>query len=236
MSNSEIQVQDRSAEFYEEVRYKGYGLKYHAGMISGMIGNDLEGRILDVGCGTGIISRMYPAKDITGMDISEGMLRYHPGKCLKGSADDIPFEDSSFDAVIGRSILHHLSDAEKALREMRRVLKPGGKLVLWEANKSWLAEFLRRIAQPSERFSETHGSFSDLPGVVRKYFRLRQVKYQGFIAYPLFGFPDIINFEKRLPMKGLVFAAAYKFDEFLSGLPMIQKLAFAVRIKAEKPS
>lgn len=235
MSDREIQVQDHSAEFYEGSRYRGYGLRYHSAIIRGMVGDELDGKILDVGCGTGIISRLYPDKDITGVDISEGMLRYHPGKCLLGSADDIPFEDASFDAVIGRSILHHLGDPEKAVREILRVLRPGGKLVLWETNKSRPADLVRRKAQPHDRFSETHGSFSDLPGLIRRYFTLRQVRYQGYVAYPLFGFPDIINFERRLPLKPLIFPMCWGVDEVLSRVPLIRKLGFAVRIKAEKP-
>ncbi|MEI7835433.1 MAG: class I SAM-dependent methyltransferase [Planctomycetota bacterium] len=235
MSDSEIQVQDHSAEFYEEVRYKAYGLKYHSAILRGMVTDDLDGVILDVGCGTGIISRLYPHKDITGIDISEGMLKYHPGKCLRASADAIPFEDSSFDAVIGRSILHHLDNPGKALAEMRRVLKPGGKLVLWETNKSWLAQMIRRAAQSHERFSDSHSSFADLPSLVAEHFDLRQVRYQGFLAYPLFGFPDVTNFAKYMPLKSWVFWATFKFDMLLSRLPLIRKMAFAVRIKAQKP-
>jgi len=234
MSDREIQVQDHSAEFYDSVRYQGYGFKYHAAVIRGMVGKDLGGHILDVGCGTGIISRLYPDKDITGIDISEGMLRYHPGNCLRGSADDIPFPDESFDAVIGRSILHHLDDPAKAIREMHRVLRPGGRLVLWETNKSRPAELIRRKAQPHDRFSETHQSFSDLPAMIRRHFRLREVRYQGYVAYPLFGFPDIINFEKRMPLKRLVFAICWGLDEAIARVPLVRRLAFAVRIRAEK--
>ncbi len=119
---------------------------------------------------------------------------------------------------------------------VHRILKPGGKLVLWETNKSWLAQIIRRTAQSHDRFSDTHSSFADLPFLVAEHFAVRQVRYQGYLAYPLFGFPDVTNFAKYMPLKSWVFWATFKLDEFLGRLPLIRKMAFAVRIRAQKPA
>jgi len=119
---------------------------------------------------------------------------------------------------------------------MHRVLRPGGRLVLWEAHKSWLAQLIRAAAQSEDRFSASHGSFADLPSLVRERFDISQVRYQGFVAYPLFGFPDVINFARHMPLKSLLFQAAFALDEILGLLPLIRKTAFAIRIKAQKPA
>ena len=65
---------------------------------------------------------------------------------------------------------------------------------------------------------------------------VRQVRYQGYLAYPLFGFPDVTNFAKYMPLKTWVFWATFKLDEFLGRLPLIRRMAFAVRIRAQKPA
>jgi len=225
---SETRIQDHSAKYYEHERYRGNGLKYCIYTIEKF--GELNGKICDVGCGTGILSRLYPTKDITGIDISAGMLQFHLGNHVQGSVCDMPFNDHEFDMVIGRSILHHLPNPQKALFEFRRVLKPGGKLLLWETNKSWLATLVRRFTQHGDRFSEYHTAFKSLPNMVSCLFKVTNVSYEGFLAYPLFGFPDIINFNlPKFMLNPIVF-----IDELLSKTPVSKHVSFAVRIISEK--
>lgn len=229
---NEIEVQNHVADYYVNKRYKGLGLKYHFKVITEMM-EGIYGKILDVGCGTGIIHDLYPEYDITGIDISEGMLRHHQGEHYLASADNIPFPDRFFDCVVCRSVLHHLPDPKKALSEMVRVLKPGGRFVCWETNKSWLATFIRRMTQHGDHFSSYHCAFSDLGSLIREYFGSDsvQVKHQGFLAYPLLGFPDIIDFSFLVrPASDILLS----MDHFLSDVPLIKKLSFAVMIKARK--
>lgn len=226
----EIDVQDHVADFYVEKRYKGYGLKYHTHVIKQMMGG-INGRILDVGCGTGIINDLYPKLDIIGIDISPGMLKHHKGKNRLASANQIPFEDNYFDSVVCRSLLHHLPDCDKGLSEIKRVLKPGGKFVCWETNKSWLAELVRSKTQHGDHFSEYHTSFSDLRTLVSKYLKIGDCKYGGFLAYPLLGFPDIVDFSK---FSGIISDPLIWIDEFISNIPFINRLGFYVMIKAIK--
>lgn len=229
---NEIEVQDHVSDYYADIRYRNFGLAYHSWVIRGLM-DGAAGTILDVGCGTGIISEVYPHLDIVGIDISPGMLRHNKGKWIQGSAENIPLPDSSIDFIVCRSLLHHLPNPEKGLQEMKRLLKPGGKVVMWETNKSWLAEFIRSKTQHGDHFSEFHTSFKDLPSLVEKYFSVDEVKFEGFVAYALFGFPDIINFSRFIPFAGVVFKLAMKLDEWLSKT-FIRKLGFAVRIKASK--
>lgn len=229
-SLSEVEVQNHVADFYVEKRYKNFGLKYHALVIKQMM-QDVHGHILDLGCGTGIIHDLYPNLDIIGVDISPGMLAHHKGKHQIGSAEKINFKDESFDSVICRSILHHLPNCHIALKEIKRVLKPGGRFVCWETNKSWLAELIRHFTQHGDHFSDYHHSFDNLPDLVRDFLHIDSVKYQGYIGYPLYGFPDIIRLDTFIRP---LFRPIMAIDELLGRIPIINKLAFAVMIKGHK--
>lgn len=96
--------------------------------------------VLDVGCGTGVLTRELTRHvgddgSVTGFDLSESMLGVARERCpdatfKQGNVTDLPFDDQSFDAVIGSFMLMFVPDPEKALREMRRVLKTDGRLVV----------------------------------------------------------------------------------------------------------
>lgn len=112
--------------------------------------------VLDAGCGTGnyTIELAKRGATIVGIDSSEEMLAWAglkaKGERLKASfqvadAMNLPFPDSSFDAVISNGLLCFLKEPEKALIEMRRVLKPGGRLVVGVLNRWSPWAFFRRI-------------------------------------------------------------------------------------------
>ena len=133
-------------------------------------------RVLDVACGTGVLAREAAGRvaaggSITGLDRNEGMLamarRIAPAVEWKaGRAEQLPFPDAGFDAVVSQFGLMFFDDRAQALREMRRVLKPAGRLAVavWDrlenspgyAAMAGLLErlFGRRIA------SELHAPFA----------------------------------------------------------------------------
>ncbi len=89
--------------------------------------------VLDICCGHGAMTAMLcdVGCRVTGLDFSEKMLAHArnnaPSATLKNAdAQDLPFEDQSFDAAVCNCGIMHLPDQPKALREARRVLKPGG--------------------------------------------------------------------------------------------------------------
>ena len=104
--------------------------------------------ILDIACGTGdfslaIAGRMHPDSRITGLDLSEGMLAVMRDKvakaglegrisCEQGDSEAMRFADASFDAVTIAFGIRNFAHREAALREILRVLKPGGRLVILE--------------------------------------------------------------------------------------------------------
>jgi SAM-dependent methyltransferase len=96
-------------------------------------------RVLDVACGTGVLTRaaaMRAGPDgVTGLDLAPGMLavaaRLSPAlHWQQGAADALPFPDRSFDAVVSQFGLMFFPDPVAALREMMRVLLPGGRLAV----------------------------------------------------------------------------------------------------------
>lgn len=107
-----------------------------------------ESRVLDVGCGTGALLAelrdAQPAIQLTGVDPVEAMLtiareRLPEDVVLRSAwAEELPFADGSFDRVISCNMFHYVRQPLQALREMKRVLTPGGELVLTD----WCDDYL----------------------------------------------------------------------------------------------
>jgi ubiquinone/menaquinone biosynthesis C-methylase UbiE len=97
-------------------------------------------RVLDVGCGTGELLRRlrakYPDAALAGLDPVAEMLAVARDKLSGredlriGYADSLPWSAGTFDAVVSCNMFHYISHPVQALREMSRVLRPGGSLVL----------------------------------------------------------------------------------------------------------
>jgi ubiquinone/menaquinone biosynthesis C-methylase UbiE len=97
-------------------------------------------RVLDVGCGKGRFARVFreqePEAEIWGLDISEEMLRFVPEgiQTRAGSMTELPFESGSFDAAYATESLEHAVEIDKALSELCRVVKPGGRIAIIDKN------------------------------------------------------------------------------------------------------
>jgi SAM-dependent methyltransferase len=96
-----------------------------------------EDSLLDAGCGSGFFSSMAIEKgaDVVGVDASTGLLRVarrrNPkNNFLEEDLEVLPFKDGSFDVVTGFNSFQYAGSFEKALAEAKRVVKPGGRLVL----------------------------------------------------------------------------------------------------------
>jgi demethylmenaquinone methyltransferase/2-methoxy-6-polyprenyl-1,4-benzoquinol methylase len=104
-----------------------------AGLAPGM-------RMLDVAVGTGLVAReavriLGNARDVVGADPSAGMMARAAAEGItlaRGRAEALPFADGAFDFLALGYALRHVSDLGAAFREFRRVLKPGGRLLLLE--------------------------------------------------------------------------------------------------------
>ena len=97
---------------------------------------DRRPRILDVGCGTGAnLLMLSKYGDAEGVDVSEDALAFCRERGLEnvklGAAEQLPYDDGTFDLVTALDVVEHLDDDLAGLREMRRVLRPGGRVLLF---------------------------------------------------------------------------------------------------------
>lgn len=107
--------------------------------------SNLSGKVLEVGVGTGRNLKYYPTGcSVIGIDISAGMLEKARKKArgmknvtlLLMDAENLEFPDNSFDYVVTTFVLCSIPDPVKALKEMRRILKPSGELIALEHMRS----------------------------------------------------------------------------------------------------
>ncbi|WP_435203265.1 class I SAM-dependent methyltransferase [Janibacter sp. GS2] len=119
------------------------------------------GRVLELGAGTGFFSLNLKlaglVEEVHACDLSPGMVEaaeqnaQRLGFTIEGrvaDAEALPYADDSFDLVVGHAVLHHIPDVEAALREVLRVLRPGGRFVIAGEPTSighWYARHLGRI-------------------------------------------------------------------------------------------
>ena len=133
----------RAVEYDKNVKNVIYSCREQAAwqkIFSDALGNGCH-NILDVGTGPGIVANLLAGlgHNVIGIDSSENMLKraaensaalYHSLEFVQGDAENLPFEDDSFDAVVNRYVLWSLPDPKRALSEWRRVLRRGGRLVI----------------------------------------------------------------------------------------------------------
>lgn len=118
------------------------------------------GRVLELGCGTGFfllnlkLAGVVDAGHVT--DLSPGMVQVAQrnaadlGFDVEGrvaDAERIPYDDGTFDLVVGHAVLHHIPDVEQAFREVLRVLKPGGRFVFAGEPTKWGDYIARRLSR-----------------------------------------------------------------------------------------
>ncbi|GAA2173868.1 class I SAM-dependent methyltransferase [Agrococcus versicolor] len=132
---------------------------------------DVSGRrVLDAGCGSGPLAAELIARgaEVTGFDSSPAMIelaRRRLGPAVPLTVQDLsrplPFEDEAFDDVVASLVLHYLEDWDAPLAEIRRVLKPGGRLIA-----SINHPFVRQFNEPTEDYFATreYGEEVDLDG------------------------------------------------------------------------
>ncbi len=134
--------------------------------------------VLDVACGTGEFERLLltenSTQSIVGVDISEKMLVIAKQKCSifpqvsfhTASASALPFTSNSFDVIVSANSFHYFDDPLAALIEMKRVLKPDGKIVILDWCKDYLfckiLDITLKIFDPAHQQCYTQEEFHHL--------------------------------------------------------------------------
>jgi SAM-dependent methyltransferase len=117
--------------------------------------------VLEIGCGTGYtlaaLRNSLPAAELTGTELFEEGLRVARGRwpglrLMQADARELPF-DSEFDLVGAFDVLEHIDDDATALAELRRVVRPGGGLIVTVPQHQWLWSAADDYAQHQRRYS-----------------------------------------------------------------------------------
>ena len=114
-----------------------------------------------MGCGPGLFSApLARGNDLVGIDLSLEMLRLAQTdlKAVRGEAASLPFKDHSFDIVLAIEILQHANPPEIFLKEILRVVRPEGEVIISSLNA---ASFLHRFLKPAGGYDGLHFYFAD---------------------------------------------------------------------------
>ena len=210
----------------------------------------VSGRVLDCGCGTGVMLSTLAShfESVHAVDLSPDMLRLAarretPGVRLcaivRADAELLPYEDEYFDSVVCRGSLHHMPNLDAVLCELRRVLRPGGRLVVSEpCNDSWLVRTARRCLYVlSNRFEEADEGYSsdEFNRCIRSAgFRILESRRFGYLAYALAGFPDIVPILKVLPFARGLTSVLIRVDRVIERVPGLAGMGFHIMVTAER--
>ena len=152
-------------------------------------------RVLDIGCGPGfyvsdLVDRVGKAGVVVGVDVSADMLNLAKRRCEghanvafhEASATALPVDDSSFDAALSVQVLEYVTDVNAALAEMRRVLRPGARVVLWDVDwstVSWHSDDPDRMSRVLRAW-DAHLSHPSLPRTLAA--RLHAAGFESIVA------------------------------------------------------
>ncbi|MHC5066684.1 MAG: class I SAM-dependent methyltransferase [Planctomycetota bacterium] len=172
-------------------------------LIGQHLGESGDREILEIGCGAGgMLGPLGKYGRVTGMDISQDYIQFCRSRgyerVLTGSGYELPFPDDSFDLVALFDVIEHIPDDERVLSEVRRVLKPGGKIFLSVPAYQFLYSQNDRVAHHCRRYTA---------GRLRKVMRaagLRpgKVSYFNTFLFPLI-LPAVLVLKLKEKLLGL---------------------------------
>jgi arsenite methyltransferase len=158
---SQLVFDEEAARAIESMYFIGDALRRRA-IVRRRLGAQSGERILDIGCGPGfycaeLAEEVRPSGSIVGVDASASMLALAQRRCaelanvelLEGEATALPVADGSFDAALSVQVQEYLPDVAASLAELLRVLKPGGRALIWDID--WATASVSGEPERSER-------------------------------------------------------------------------------------
>jgi SAM-dependent methyltransferase len=146
------------------------------------------GRVLEVGCGMGEFAERVARElgaEVVATDLSPRMVELTAGRGLDArlaDVQDLPFEDCEFDCVVANWMLYHVPDLDRALVELRRVLRAGGTLVATTIGRDHMADVWQLVGfgVPLREFSRESGE-----GLLRRRFaRVERRDVDATLVFP----------------------------------------------------
>ncbi len=168
------------------------------------------GRVIaDIGCGEGILleklAKALPDREISGVDIDPlnvEICRRHGLKVFQGGIYELPFKSSSLDVCLFIEVIEHLSEPGRALDELSRVLKPGGRLLVMFPNDFTFKAARIAMLMFKEAFYDTGHLRQWTPGAMKKELLERGFRTIGQKNLPLpfffMGLHHLAAAEKRI--------------------------------------
>jgi SAM-dependent methyltransferase len=223
-----------------DVNLRSAPLQLEYQSIAARIAGDAPGRVLDWGSGYGQVSHLLKVAgvDVTAFDYGPDTevdgyrtLERYPDVEAYLSSDPrrLPFEDSSFDAVLSCGVLEHVEDPDASLEELRRVLVPGGALYVYKLpNRTSYLEWIARRAglyyhgaYPNDR---VYGRRTAVDLLARHGFEVREFRRRNMLPLTLPG---------RLAARGA--GALWALNRALSRVPVLNLLATDLELTAAAP-
>ena len=157
--------------------------------------------LLDVGCGTGVFAArvrdLFPRVRVWGLDLCDAMLRVGRERWrglgdgfapAQGDSERLPFPDGAFDVVTCSNSFHHYPHQDRAVAEMRRVLRPGGRLLLIDGHRDGLwGRFIYDVCVAGVEGAVHHASASRVRELFRRagFARAEQEVHRGLAPFLL---------------------------------------------------
>jgi SAM-dependent methyltransferase len=190
---------------------------------------------LELGCGTGVfLEKTAPSgATIHGLDLSEDLLAKARDRMAgvanvqldRGNAEAMPYPDRHFDAVYGSSVLHHL-DVGAALREVFRVLKPGGRIVFAEPN----------LLNPQVIIMFKYGPAKERFGVSKDEMAFTRFRAGRLLAAAGFSSVDVVPFDFLHPSTPPPWLdRVSSLGRTLERLPLVREIAGSLLVRGRRP-
>ncbi|HEY8270118.1 MAG TPA: class I SAM-dependent methyltransferase [Pseudobdellovibrionaceae bacterium] len=181
---------------YDQHYSNEYALTYRNKQFDSFLeGQDLQGKlVLDACCGGGQNTSYFLSRGakVIGMDISEKQCEhfakhYPQAEVVCGSVLVTSFPDAHFDFIVTESFHHLHPYTAKGLKEYMRILKPGGKLFLWEPHSGSILDFARKIwyRLDSNYFEENESSINieEFKKYLKGTAQVKKIRYGGDLAF-----------------------------------------------------